>query len=176
MTEFKSPSFDRRKLALPFLSAGAAMLVGALIFILPPPLSSQLHTTASGQYQRVSVGPDINIDMNANSAITVTNSQPPEIELLQGSVYFDTKNKDAATSKLTAIAGNIRIKNIGTRFSLIKQKDGGSVAIIDGQVEIHIGSQIRIIEAGRQIDFDGTKITEEKPIIAGDIAPWRHNK
>ncbi|MDP1557936.1 MAG: FecR domain-containing protein [Nitrosomonas sp.] len=176
MTESKASNFSRKKLVIPFLSALAAMLVGAVVFILPPPLSNQFHATAAGQYQNVSVGPDISIDMNANSAMTVSNSQPPEIELLQGSIYFDIKNKDADTSKLIAIAGNARIKNIGTRFSLQKQKDGGSIAITDGQIEIHIGSQIRVIDAGQQVDFDGTQITEETSIIGANIAPWRQNK
>lgn len=176
MNETKPAPSKRRKLIIPFVSAAAAMLFGISIFILPPPLSNQLHTTATGQYEQVFIGPTIRIDMNANSSMTVSNAQPPEIELLQGSVYFDIEHSDAATSKLIAIVDNVRIHNIGTRFSLERQNNGGKVAVVDGQVKIQIGSQSHLINAGQQVAFDSSRIIEQTSIVNADVAPWRQNK
>lgn len=176
MTETKPAPSNRRKYIIPFVSAAIAMLFGATIFFLPPPISNQLHTTSAGQYEQVFVGPDIRIDMNKNSSMTVSTAQPPEIELLQGSIYFDIKNTGATTSKLVAIVDNVRIHNTGTRFSIERQNNGGSVAIAEGQIEIQIGTQSHLIDAGRLVSFNGTQITEEAPIITADIAPWRQSR
>lgn len=167
---------SRRKYIIPFASAAAVMLFGITIFILPPPISHQLHTTATGQYEQIFVGPNIRIDMNSNSSMTVSNNQPPEIELLQGSIYFDITNSDTNTNKLVALVNEARIRNIGTRFSAELQNDGGSVAIAEGRVEIQIGAQSRLINAGQQIVFGRTQITEESSITSADVAPWRQNR
>lgn len=172
MTETKQAPTSRRKLIIPFASAAAVMLFGISIFILPPPISHQLHTTSAGQHDLVFVGPDIRIDMNTNSSMTVSNDQPPEIELLQGSVYFDITNTD----KLVLILNEARIKNVGTQFSAERQNDGGQIAIADGLVEIQIGSQSRLIHAGQQVTFDINKITQEAPIDKSDVATWRQNR
>lgn len=176
MTEAKQAPSNRRKYIIPFASAAAVMLFGITIFILPPPISHQLHTTATGQYEQIFVGPNIRIDMNSNSSMTVSNDQPPVIELLQGSIYFDITNSDTNTNKLVAIVNEARIKNIGTRFSAERQNDGGSVAIAEGQVEIQIGAQSRLINAGQLIVFGRTQITEETSITGADVAPWRQNR
>lgn len=176
MTETKQSPTSLRKLIIPFATAIAVMLFGVSIFILPPPISHQLHTTSAGQHDLVFVGPDIRIHMNANSSMTVSNDQPPKVELLQGSVYFDITNSDANTSKLALIINEARIKNIGTQFSAERQNDGGQIAIADGLVEIQIGSQSRLIHAGQQVTFDINKITQESPIDRSDVAPWRLNK
>ncbi len=174
MTQTKPAPSSRKKYLIPFASAAAAMLFGATIFILPPPTTSyQLHTTTSGQYEQVFVGPNIRIDMNTNSSMTVSSDQPPEIELLQGNLYVDITNSSANTSKLVVIVNEARIKNIGTQFSVTRQNDGGSVAVSDGQVEIQISTQSHLIQAGHQVTFDSTQITEETPITKANIAPWR---
>jgi ferric-dicitrate binding protein FerR (iron transport regulator) len=176
MTKTKPAPSNRRKYIIPFASATAVMLFGITIFILPPPISHQLHTTATGKYDQVFVGPNIRIDMNSNSSMTVSNNQPPVIELLQGSIYFDITNSETNTNELVAIVNEARIKNIGTRFSAELQNDGGSIAIAEGQVEIQIGTHSRLINAGQQIAFGRTQITEEFSIMSTDVAPWRQNK
>lgn len=176
MTETKPIPSNRRKYIIPFASATAVMLFGISIFVLPPPISYQLHTTATGQYEQVFVGPDIRIDMNSNSSMTVSNEQPPVIELLQGSVYFDITNSNPNTNKLIAMVNEARIKNTGARFSAELQNDGGSIAIEEGQVEIQIGAQTRTINTGQQIVFGRTQITDESSITSSSVAPWRQYK
>lgn len=168
MTKTKPAPTSRKKYIIPFASAAAVMLFGATIFILPPPISHQLHTTAAGQQELVFVGPNIRIDMNASSSMTVSNDQPPEVELLQGSIYLDITNSDTSTNKLVVIVNEARIKNIGTQFSAERQNDGGSIAVFDGQVEIQIGTQSHLIDAGQQATFDSTRITGETPIVKTD--------
>ncbi len=177
MSELKEPGSSllrRGKLIFPFLSAVIVMLVGSLIFIVPPPIDTQLHETASGKYLTVAVTPDITISLDSNSAIAVTKSEPLRVELLQGNAYFDVENKSTDGHKLEITLGQVRFRDIGTRFSLETIKNGGSLAIMSGQVEIHLDTQVHLIEAGQRVYFDNLQLIEKSTMIDMDIAPWRY--
>ena len=165
--------FRQKKLLLPFFSAAMAMLAGALIFVLPPPLSTQLHETAAGQYQRVALTSDVSVELDANSAITVTNSEPPRVELIQGSTYFGGDSIAVDAKRLEIIMGDVRFWDMGADFSLQTIKNGGSIAITNGQLEMIIGDQTRLISAGQRVDFDNKHVIEESSVVGLDIAPWR---
>ena len=149
------------------------MLAGALIFIVPPPVATQFHETKAVQYKSVTVTPDITIALDANTAITVSNSEPPKVELIRGNAYFDSKSLTLDTRILEIIVGDIRFWDMGANFSLQKLKQGSSIAVTQGQVEMNLGSQTRQIGAGQRIDFDNERIIEESLIVELDIAPWR---
>ncbi|MEK7771588.1 MAG: FecR domain-containing protein [Pseudomonadota bacterium] len=163
----------RKKLLLPFLSAAIAMLAGALIFIVPPPVATQFHETKAGQYKSITVTPDITVALDANTVITVTNSEPPKVELIQGNVYFDSKRLTLDAGILEIIVGDIRFWNRNANFSLQKHRQGGSIAVTQGQLEINLGNQTRQIGTGQLIDFDNEQIIEESAIIEPNVAPWR---
>jgi transmembrane sensor len=165
--------FRQKKLLLPFFSAAMAMLAGGLIFVLPSPLSTQLHETAAGQYQRVAITSDVSVELDANSAITVTNSEPPRVEIIQGSTYFSGNSIAVDTKRLEIITGDVRFWDMGADFSLQAINKGSSIAITKGQLEMIIGDQARLINAGQRIDFDNQRVIEESSVVGLDIAPWR---
>lgn len=165
--------FRQKKLLLPLLSIAIVMSINFLIFILPQPLATQLHETAEGQYLSVSLTPHITVALDERSAITVTNSEPPSVELIKGNVYFDNKNAVADTQHLTVTVGDVRFLDRGANFSVESLRNGGSIAISDGQVEMSIGGQSRSVSAGQRIDFDKNAVIEESSVVGMDIAPWR---
>lgn len=165
--------FRQKKFLLPFLSAAIAMLMGALIFILPPPLSAQLHETTADQYHSVTVTPEVTVELDERSAITVTNSEPPSVELLMGNVFFDRKNTSVDAQKLEITVGDVRFLDMGASFSLEMLRNGGSIAITNGQIEMNIGGQSRLISAGQRIDFDNKRVIDESSIVGLNIASWR---
>ncbi len=168
-----SVSKTRKKLLLPFLSATIVMLVGALIFVLPSPLSTQMHETTAGQYQRVAITPEISVELDANTALTVTNSEPPRVEIIQGNTYFSGNGSAADSKRLEIVIGDVRFGDMGADFSLQTIKSGGSIAIAKGQLEMTVGEQTRLINAGQRVDFDNSKIIEESSVVGMDIASWR---
>lgn len=165
--------FRQKKFILPFLSAAVVMLMGALIFILPPPLATQFHETKAGQYQRVTLTPGITVELDERSAIAVTNSEPLSIELIKGNAYFDNNNASAPIQALEISVGDVRFLDNGASFSLETLKNGGSVAISNGQMEINIGGQVHSASAGQRINFNNNRIIEELSIVDTDIASWR---
>lgn len=166
--------FRQKKFWLPFLSATLVMLIGLMIFIVPSPyLSSQLYETTAGQFRQVDVTPDVTVEMDANSAMTVANSVPPSVELIRGNVYFNGDGNAVDTIKLEVIMGQAYFQDNGASYSLETTKDGGSIAVSQGQLEMRIGDQTRLVSAGQRVDFDGFKVVGESSIVGLDIASWR---
>jgi transmembrane sensor len=173
MDKSSASIFRTKKFLLPFLSAAIAMLTGALIFILPPPLSTQLHETTADQYQSVTVTPEVAVELDERSAITVTNSEPPSVELLMGNAYFDSNNTSEAIQTLEITVGDVRFLSMGASFSLETLRNGGSIAITNGQLEMNIGGQVHLLSAGQQINYDNQRVVDESSIVGLDVAPWR---
>ena len=71
----------------------------------------------------ITATPDIDISLDADSSVTVSNTEPPRIELLRGNAYFDVRNDGAG--KLQVKVGTTYIRDIGTRFSVSKSADRG---------------------------------------------------
>ena len=98
---------------------------------------------------------------------------PPWIEVLRGNAYFDVTSNDV--ERLEVRVGTVRIKDIGTRFSVRMQQEGGSVAVADGQVEIHLETGIHLVSAREHADFDSARVTKHRVTTEADVAPWRVN-
>ena len=154
--------------------AATALALGLISWYISKPVTARLHETGPGQHLTVKATPDISISLDTDSAVTVANSQPPRIELLRGNAYFDVTSNDA--DKLEVKVGEVRIKDIGTRFSVRMWPDGGSVAVADGQVEIHVTTGTYLVSARERADFDGTRVTGHRLIAEADVAPWHPNR
>lgn len=90
---------------------------------------------------------------------------------MRGEAYFDVHTTQ--NDQLEVILGNARIKHIGTRFVIRMEKNGGVIAVNEGQVELRIGNLNQVIGAGRQTSFNATTIVGEASISPAEIAPWR---
>jgi ferric-dicitrate binding protein FerR (iron transport regulator) len=138
------------------------------------PMATRIHQTVPGERLTVTAAPDIDISLDADSSITVSNAQPPQIELLRGNAYFDAKGSGAG--KLQVKVGTTYINDIGTRFSVSKRVNGGTVAVADGQVEILVEGGTYLVGAHEQADFDGMRVTGQRVIADAEIAAWRPNR
>lgn len=165
--------FRQKKVLLPVLSAVLAMLVGALIFVVPPPLVKQMHETAAGQYLKIEITPTITAEMDAQSSITVLKTDPPKVELIQGNLYINDKSPQADQINLEVTLVGAVINGMGGSFSVQQQKDQYQVAVASQRIEIKTLGQSRMVNAGRQIAFDNAKIISESAIGTASIAPWR---
>lgn len=152
------------------------MAASFAIYLIPPPITTQLYETASEQCQSIKVIPEITIDLATNSAVTVKKDVPLQIELLRGEAYFDVYATQKSGGQLEVIVGSARIKNTGTRFSIKMQKKGGVIAVAEGQVTLQIGAQSHVIGKGRQISFNAADIVSDARITAAEIAPWRQQE
>jgi transmembrane sensor len=151
--------------------ATTALGLGLMSWYIAKPMATRIHQTAPGERLTVNATPEIDISLDADSSVTVSNAEPPQIELLRGNAYFDAKGKGAG--KLQIKVGTTYIRDIGTRFSVRKFANGGTIAVSDGQVEISVETGKYLIGAHERADFDGSRVTGQRMIADADIAPWR---
>lgn len=170
----KTRAFSWPRFFVHFSIAATALSLGLMSWFIAKPMATRIHQTVPGQRLTVAATPDIDISLDNDSTVTVSNTEPPRIELLRGNAYFDIKNKSA--DKLQVKVGTTYIKDLGTRFSIRRRGDGGSVAVAEGQIEIQMETGTYLVSAREWADFDGKRVTGHRMIAEADIAPWRVNK
>jgi len=148
-----------------------AVGLGLISWFIAKPLSTRLHETEPGQRVTVTATPNIDISLDEDSSVTVSNTEPPRIELLRGNAYFDVRGD--GPGRLQLKVGTTYIRDTGTRFSVSKSSTGGSIAVASGQVEIQVEMGTYLVGAHESANFDGIKVTGQKIIPDSAIAPWR---
>jgi transmembrane sensor len=149
----------------------AAVSLGLVSWFIAKPLSTRLHETEPGQRITVTATPNIDISLDADSSVTVSNTAPPRIELLRGNAYFDVRGD--GPGKLQLKVGTTYIRDTGTRFSVSKSSTGGSVAVASGEVEVQVEMGTYLVGARETANFDGVRVTGQRVISDSAIAPWR---
>lgn len=167
------PATPRRNWMFPALACAMAVMVMAA-WLFPRQVEILHYQTMPGQHLSVAVAEGIEAVLDADSALSVARSDPPRVELLRGNAYFAVNRQ--GSGGLEVMAGQTRIRDIGTRFAVAVREHGGHVAVAEGVVEIQSGGTHRTAAAGLRVDFDGTGITGEKYLAAEDVAPWRNGQ
>lgn len=163
-----------RRILLHCIIASAGLGLGIVSWYIATPVATRIHETAPAERLMVMVTPDIDISLDGDSMVTITNTLPPRIELLRGSAYFDVRGNEP--DKLQIKVGTAYIRDIGTRFSVSVQANGGTVAVENGQIEIQVGSGKYLIGAYERADFNSSSVTGQRVIAGADIAPWRRGQ
>lgn len=170
MNTLERPS-GRRHFLIHGSIVAAALGLGVMSWLVAKPLSTRLHETEPGQRITIAATPNIDISLDADSSVTVSNTEPPRIELLRGNAYFDVRD---GPGKLQLKVGTTFIRDMGTRFSVSKSSSGGSVAVASGEIEIQVEMGTYRVGAHEGADFDGVRVTGQRIIPDSAIAPWRH--
>lgn len=161
----------RRRFLIHLSIACTGLFLGLLSWLIAKPLATRLHETVSGQRIIVAATPNIDISLDSDSSVTVTNTEPPRIELLRGNAFFDVKRSDA--EKLQIKVGLVYISDTGSRFSLSKHSNGGSVAVANGQIEIQVATGKYLVGSRERADFNDKTVTGQRVVTEADIAPWK---
>jgi len=172
--KLKTRTFSWPRFFVHFSITATAVFLGVMSWFIAKPTATRIHQTVPGQRLTITATPDIDISLDTDSTVTVSNSEPPKIELLRGNAYFDVKNK--GDEKLQVKVDTTYIKDLGTRFSIRRRIDGGSVAVAEGQVEIQVETGTYLVSSRERADFDGKRVTGHRMISEADVAPWRTNK
>ncbi len=158
----------------PFVVHGSivatAVSLGLASWFIAKPLKIRLLETVSGQRQTFAATPEIDVSLDADSSVAVSNTEPPQIELLRGNAFFSVNGE--RPDKLQVKVGTTYIRDTGTRFSVSKWPEGGSVAVASGQVEILVKTGTYLVGAHERADFDGVRVMNQRMIGDAEIAPW----
>lgn len=160
-----------RRILLHCIIASTGLGLGLVSWYIATPTATRIHETVPGERLTITATPDIDISLDADSMITITNTLPPRIELLRGNAYFDVKGNEPG--KLQIKVGTVYIRDIGTRFSVGMHTNGGTVAVASGQVEIQVETGKYLVGAHERADFSNTNVMGQRVIAEADVAPWR---
>ncbi len=148
------------------------VFLGLMTWYLGKPPSIRFYETKSEAPLTTPLAPGINMALNMRSSVAVKQSEPLQVELFKGNVYFDIQKH--AIKQLEIKVGSTIIKDFGTRFSIQLHKDGtGHIAVADGHIKIHTPSgNVFQINAFEEAEFDETGISKHRLLSERNIAPW----
>ncbi len=165
-------TFSWRRFLMHCAIMGVCIILGLMTWYFGKPPNIRFYETKSEERLTAAITPHIDMALDIRSSVAIKDGQPLQAELFKGGVYFDIRKE--AAGMLEIKVGNAIIKDVGTRFSIEKLKDGSShAAVADGQIKIHVASGVYQINAFEQVDFDDTGISKHQLAIERDIAPWR---
>lgn len=121
---------------LPRRAAAAALLiaVGATAWYLTPsPVTT--FATGIGQQRTVSLEEGTRVELNTNTALrSQISGSSRTITMDRGQAYFDVGHDKSR--QLVVLAGNRRITDVGTRFSVYRNGDNVKVVVTEGRVRV----------------------------------------
>jgi transmembrane sensor len=126
---------------LPWAAAIAAVLVlcagSGLVYLEMGASADQPFETAVGTQRSLNLADGTHVELNTNTLIhTSITSATRTVRLDRGQAYFEVVHD--ARHPFVVIAGNRRITDLGTKFSVFRDGDRVEVVVKEGQVRVDI--------------------------------------
>lgn len=153
--------------------AAAAAVALIVLAVLPDGGAPRRFESAVAQQQVVRLPAGVDITLNADSVVDVTEGSTTRVTLLRGDAFVDVHPQ--ASGKLVVTVGGAEIRDIGTRFAVSHQATGGSLAVEEGLVELRLDSSFLQVRAGQGADF-GAKPLTIHTFAQRAVAPWRQRR
>ncbi len=116
------------------------------------------YHTQIGERLRVELADDSHIDLNTNTRVAVRLSLlKRNVQLMQGEALFDISH--SRLRPFSVQAGDLQVRDIGTRFNIRKQGQGATISVFEGEVELNDGQNVfsEHLFAGSQRDYSESK-------------------
>jgi transmembrane sensor len=170
------PIWVRRKLTFA-AAALAAALAGVAILMGSHPLR---YDTGLGELRQVPLSDGSMIDINTQSAVEVA-MQPNvrEVTLTRGEAWFKVAHDKRRPFVVSA--GRIRVRAVGTAFSVRRRDEGADVIVTEGVVETWtLGEEDRRVQvaAGSKAsiaEYESPKVVEASADLQRSLA-WREGQ
>jgi transmembrane sensor len=169
------PIWVRRK----FLFAGAALaasILGAAVWVAAP----HRYSTSVGEIKQLPLSDGSVIAINTQSAVEVAmSSKVRQVTLTSGEAWFKVAHDKARPFVVSA--GRIRVRAVGTAFSVRRRDEGADVQVTEGVVEMWtIGEENRRVQvsAGSRStvsEYKSPTIVQASSDIERSLA-WREGR
>ncbi|CAN7433078.1 FecR family protein [Caulobacter sp. LjRoot300] len=168
---------SRRALLAGAGGAIAAAMVGAGVLI----LREERFSTGLGEVRRVPLGDGSAVAINTASAVEVAFRRTQRtVRLREGEAWFQVAHD--VQRPFVVEAGPVRVRAVGTAFSVRRRANGADVLVTEGVVEVWAEGATRPparLRAGQGAFVDATAVV--RPALAGPEAvdrklEWRYGK
>lgn len=161
-----------------FLVGGGALLAASLVGILVRSQSSTVFRTGLGEIRQVPLADGSSTAINTASEIEITLSKGRrDVRLAKGEAWFKVA-KDAARPFVVE-AGGVRVRAVGTAFSVRRREEGADVLVTEGVVEAWAGENERPLlrlTAGQRAyigDDSEVRLDSETLSVVDRTLAWR---
>jgi transmembrane sensor len=115
------------------LTAGAGL--GAYHYLTADSMVSQRFETGVGKQRSLNLADGTHVELNTDTVIrTFMTAQTRTVQLDRGQAYFEVVHD--ARHPFVVIAGNRRITDLGTKFSVLREGNRVVVVVKEGQVQV----------------------------------------
>jgi transmembrane sensor len=168
-----------RPAALAAIAAAVMLVAGTAAWWKLQPAPQQVYATGIGKLQDVRLADGTRMELNTDTRVrTDVTTARRVVTLESGEAYFDVVHD--ASRPFTVYAGNRRITDLGTKFSVFRNGDDVRVTVREGRVQVDVlGGQAAnapvVAEGGHMVMAKG----DEALVLArndGDIEnglSWR---
>jgi transmembrane sensor len=141
--------------------------------------SVPVYATRIGQHQTVRLADGTSVELNTNTRLRARMTTASRVvKLEQGEAYFDVARD--TSRPFVVYAGNRKITDIGTKFSVRREGDDVQVLVAEGRVRVDIPNARvggRAIEAAASsmivAKADGTLVAQKSQHTIADRLSWR---
>jgi transmembrane sensor len=179
LMEAQRPQRTARRVWPALWLVGCGIAAAFALFVIVPALRSpdQTVTYASktGESRTVALANGTSVTLSPASRIVVHGEDASRIDLASGEAYFDVRHDPSRT--LTVQAGNYKITDIGTRFSVNISDKNFRVGVSEGTISvtsIDSGHEVQV-SAGHQLTSWSKSLTLA-PFAPAQVASWRSGR
>lgn len=166
-----------RALAASVVLVGALLALSQGVFMAKPTQELSL-LSAPGEQRQVTLDDGTRIDLNVDSRLQVRlYDDRREVELLAGEAFFAVAPD--AERPFDVIAGEGRVRVVGTRFGVRRGNEHLAVAVESGRVVVRpeAGQQQAMLGAGDGLDYEYRSGTlQQRRLGNEEIASWRQGQ
>ncbi len=132
------------------------------------------YSTRLGEHRRVELADNTIIDLNTDTHVSVRISLlQRNVVLTQGEALFEVSHN--RLRPFTIEVGDLRIRDVGTRFNVRRQEKGATISVLEGEVELNDGQSVinEHLVAGNQRTYSETAgLGQLEAVEAGQLEAW----
>ncbi|WP_036251089.1 FecR family protein [Methylobacter sp. BBA5.1] len=161
--------------SLAFFIVTTALLGGAWLEYSAETVS---YVTGMGERRRIDLTDNSHIDLNTDTLVSVRISLlQRSVVLTQGEALFEVSHD--RLRPFTVQVGDLHIRDVGTRFNVLKQPQGATVSVLEGEVELNNGQDVVDVHlsAGDESRYtEATGLGRLQAVEADQLTAWLHGR
>lgn len=128
-------------------------------------------STATGERRHVVLSDGTAVDLNTDSKIRVKMTEGlRRVTLVQGEVLLDVARN---TRPFEVQAGEGVLRDIGTKFNVIRDAAKTNVAVLEGEVRVSMGNATTVnLHGGQQVDYAAHDLSAVSQVNPADVTAW----
>jgi transmembrane sensor len=169
------PVLSRTAAAFALVCAGGA----AAFYYSHRPPQEQTYATTVGGHEPLALDDGSRIELNTDTSIRIAmTGKSRKVWLDRGEAYFDVRH-DAARP-FVVVAGNARVTDLGTKFTVRREEKRLNVSLIEGRAELENGelgdnARSAVLKPGdvAVATSDTVAVTRKRDQVLKDALGWR---